>query len=654
MRGLCQWRGDKIRRGFSSAPVACMLLNAEAGVRGSDQKMIGRKCPTTAEGKCYFTAGLHPDVDSLRAFVQTSDCLRCNDSGCNDVELTDSAHFVFGGIGKFEGSLDTLFLRRMIALKQKYPDNVHLLIGSREIDLLEAWIDFSMLNRYTDKNRQKLSRQDLEDVVKLGCSKIFKKVCDSHLFDDQHSLEGEGQETVQNSFLSKLEELKSCTRLIEEYLRLCRFAHYFGRTIFIHGCWNLSVCALFSNYMQTENTKGCFVDYLNSHFSDAIENLFSKAAALGDVEDELEYLRHAVRFCFKDIIPIDFFNILQFKNVVCSYSVLGFSPTIIQHEDVSILGLDTSASTHLLDEFHDINVPPESCCCSVSFTEDGCMSVSARAGSNIRIRFSKCTWSSGSGGEEQVQLGTKRDNLYIISKLSYCERQYYVYLCPSSLLVSLGMCSEEEADLLHCKHDEEEETGGDRENVLMVPGGGTVHLVGTAHVSSKSCDDVRRALQAIRPQEVPASASSSILTVRADRRRRAVRSSEGDAFPHPARVPHVCRYLVLSWPRAADVLLCCRRPSAIMSKMKEKDANLFSLLYSWFLSNVSTRLEVAPGEEFRVAYEESKKLSPPSAFLLIDRPVHITVSIAARACARESRLPNRLPGCGRGSQRGRS
>mmetsp|Transcript_44335 Transcript_44335/g.139883 ORF Transcript_44335/g.139883 Transcript_44335/m.139883 type:complete len:721 (-) Transcript_44335:1713-3875(-) len=556
--------------------------------------MMVRRSSSGAEGKCYFTAGMQPNLESLRRFAQESECLCCNDSGCEEMELAEGAQIVFGGTGRIEGPLDLLFLRRMIGIKYKYPEKVHLLIGSREIDLLEAWVDFDRLGRYVQGNQQNLDRQGVEEEVKKGGSKIFKAACEQHLGESSEPRGEEGKGCCEDSLMNGLEKLTGYAQVIEEYLRSCRFAHYFGRTIFIHGCWNLSVCALFSNYMQTENTKGCFVDFLNCHFSDAVDNLLATARASGDVEDDLEYLRHAVRFCFKDIIPIDFFDILQFRNVVCSHSVLGFIPTIIQHDDVSIIGLDLSAPTHLLDEHHDIVVAPESCCCSLSFTEDGCARVKAEAGSDIQIRFSKCTWAVKGQGEEKVQLGMKRDNLYIISKLSYCKRQYYVYLCSSSLLVSLGLCSEQDSDVLHCNHDEEEaeeeETGVDLHNVLTTPGGGTVYLVGTAHVSSKSCEDVRKALQSIRPQ---------IVAVELCEARRAM------LFHIP--------------PESLTF-------AAIMSKMKDKDSNLFSLLYSWFLSNVSTRLEVAPGEEFRVAYEESKKLSPPSSFLLIDRPVHITVA----------------------------
>lgn len=56
-----------------------------------------------------------------------------------------------------------------------------------------------------------------------------------------------------------------------------------------------------------------------------------------------------------------------------------------------------------------------------------------------------------------------------------------------------------------------------------------------------------------------------------------------------------------------------------MKLWKSGQASLFEVLYSWMLERFGSELEVAPGEEFRVAYEEARKLG--ALVILGDRPV---------------------------------
>ncbi|KAL6553568.1 hypothetical protein OROGR_007410 [Orobanche gracilis] len=58
-----------------------------------------------------------------------------------------------------------------------------------------------------------------------------------------------------------------------------------------------------------------------------------------------------------------------------------------------------------------------------------------------------------------------------------------------------------------------------------------------------------------------------------------------------------------------------------MVGMWKKKQNLFGILYSWFLAKVASKLEVFPGAEFRVAYEEAAKYG--ARVILGDRPVHL-------------------------------
>ncbi|KAK3008387.1 hypothetical protein RJ639_013599 [Escallonia herrerae] len=60
-----------------------------------------------------------------------------------------------------------------------------------------------------------------------------------------------------------------------------------------------------------------------------------------------------------------------------------------------------------------------------------------------------------------------------------------------------------------------------------------------------------------------------------------------------------------------------------MVAMLKKNNNLFGVLYSWFLVRIANKLEVFPGAEFRVAFEEAMKYG--GKVILGDRPVHVTL-----------------------------
>ena len=62
-----------------------------------------------------------------------------------------------------------------------------------------------------------------------------------------------------------------------------------------------------------------------------------------------------------------------------------------------------------------------------------------------------------------------------------------------------------EADLVICYDADQDDSLTDIEKScsierLIVPGGASVYVVGTAHVSSKSCDDVQEIIRRLKPQ----------------------------------------------------------------------------------------------------------------------------------------------------------
>ncbi|KAL6839239.1 hypothetical protein ACP4OV_030911 [Aristida adscensionis] len=119
--------------------------------------------------------------------------------------------------------------------------------------------------------------------------------------------------------------------------------------------------------------------------------------------------------------------------------------------------------------------------------------------------------------------------------------------------------------------------------------GGTcrVYVVGTAHVSQESCDQVKAVISYLKPQAVFLELCASRVSI---------------LTPQNLQVPTMNEMIDL-W--------------------KKKKMNTFGILYSWFLAKVASQLDVLPGAEFRVAFEEA--MSYGGKVILGDRPVQITL-----------------------------
>ncbi|KAL5730957.1 hypothetical protein ACHQM5_003731 [Ranunculus cassubicifolius] len=114
-----------------------------------------------------------------------------------------------------------------------------------------------------------------------------------------------------------------------------------------------------------------------------------------------------------------------------------------------------------------------------------------------------------------------------------------------------------------------------------------VYLVGTAHVSQESCREVQAVISYLKPQVVFLELCSSRVAI---------------LTPQNLQVPTM---------------------SEMIHMWKKRNMNAFGVLYSWFLAKVASKLEVFPGSEFRVAYEEAMKYG--GKVVLGDRPVQITL-----------------------------
>nr|DAD20596.1 TPA_asm: hypothetical protein HUJ06_022059 [Nelumbo nucifera] len=114
-----------------------------------------------------------------------------------------------------------------------------------------------------------------------------------------------------------------------------------------------------------------------------------------------------------------------------------------------------------------------------------------------------------------------------------------------------------------------------------------VYLVGTAHVSMESCREVQAVIDYLKPQVVFLELCSNRVAI---------------LTPQNLQVPTM-REMLDMW--------------------KKKNMNIFGILYSWFLAKVANELEVFPGAEFRVAFEEAMKYG--GKVILGDRPVNVTL-----------------------------
>ncbi|CAA6658302.1 unnamed protein product [Spirodela intermedia] len=114
-----------------------------------------------------------------------------------------------------------------------------------------------------------------------------------------------------------------------------------------------------------------------------------------------------------------------------------------------------------------------------------------------------------------------------------------------------------------------------------------VYLVGTAHVSQESCREVKAIIRCLKPQVVFLELCASRVAI---------------LTPQNLKVPTM---------------------NEMIDMWKKRDSNIFGILYSFFLAKVASKLEVFPGAEFRVAFEEARNFG--AKVILGDRPVQITL-----------------------------
>jgi pheromone shutdown protein TraB len=128
----------------------------------------------------------------------------------------------------------------------------------------------------------------------------------------------------------------------------------------------------------------------------------------------------------------------------------------------------------------------------------------------------------------------------------------------------------------------------------------TIYLLGTCHVSAKSCADVRLLISSVQPKAVFLELCKSRREVLDDNFSRDYRQ-QGSKLKD------------LSY-------------SEIVQKLRSGELNLFTLAYSIILRSISNELNITPGGEFKAAYDCALALPTRAYVVLGDRDVDITIN----------------------------
>lgn len=127
----------------------------------------------------------------------------------------------------------------------------------------------------------------------------------------------------------------------------------------------------------------------------------------------------------------------------------------------------------------------------------------------------------------------------------------------------------------------------------------TIYLLGTCHVSAKSCADVRLLVSSVQLKAVFLELCQS---------RREVLD---DNFSRDYRQGSKLKDLSFS---------------EIVQKLRSGELNLFTLAYSSILRSISNELNITPGSEFKAAYDCALALPIRAYIVLGDRDVGITMN----------------------------
>ena len=94
--------------------------------------MRASSTPIRAQRVAYCT-DVEGNLDYWERFIDLSEVLH-RDKSTGEISMVEGAHFVYGGDSVDKGSGDLAFLKELVALRAKYPDRVHIILGNRDIN----------------------------------------------------------------------------------------------------------------------------------------------------------------------------------------------------------------------------------------------------------------------------------------------------------------------------------------------------------------------------------------------------------------------------------------------------------------------------------------------------------------------------------------
>ena len=92
---------------------------------------------------CGYLTDVEGNFEYFEDYVAISKVLEWEDQSKTALRLKDNALFVFGGDSQDKGCGDIRFTTLMVALKQRYPDRVRLIIGNRDANKLRLASELS-------------------------------------------------------------------------------------------------------------------------------------------------------------------------------------------------------------------------------------------------------------------------------------------------------------------------------------------------------------------------------------------------------------------------------------------------------------------------------------------------------------------------------
>jgi len=206
----------------------------------------------SVDGRIGYLTDIEGDLDFWRRYVELSDVLSRDSEGA--VALADQAHFVYGGDAVDQHAGDLEVLEELLALKQRYPERVHFIIGNRDanklrllVELGQAHVEAVPLGEHPGpywsadgRPANRLSAEELGDTsLAVRLQWMLKHTMGAYdTFEHRRrelSRRQGGCDVSDDAVVESFLQLVRPGGLLFEYLALARFAVVVGGALFVHA-----------------------------------------------------------------------------------------------------------------------------------------------------------------------------------------------------------------------------------------------------------------------------------------------------------------------------------------------------------------------------------------------------------------------------------